>query len=36
MQSLQNQFEKAVAVDGVHTIAPYMTIITCIHWLCHL
>jgi len=36
MQSLQNQFVKAVAVDSVHTIAPYVTIIRCIHWLRHL
>jgi len=33
MQSLQNQTVKAVAADGVHTIAPYVKIITCIHSL---
>jgi len=31
MQSLQNQFVKAVDADGVRNIAPYMKIITCIH-----
>jgi len=31
MQSLQNQFVKAVASDGAYTIAPYVKIITCIH-----
>ena len=36
MQSLQNQFVKAVASDGVHTIASCVKIITCIHSLHHL
>jgi len=35
MQSLQNQFVKAVAVHGVHIIAPYVKFITCIHSLCN-
>jgi len=33
---LQNQFVKAVAADGVHIIAPYVKIITCIYSLRHL
>jgi len=36
MQSLQNQFVKAVDADGVHTIVPYIKITTCIHSLRHL
>jgi len=36
MQSLQNQFVKAVDADGVHTIAPDVMIMTCIHSLRHL
>jgi len=36
IQSLQNQFVKAVAADGVHIIAPYVKIITCIYSLRHL
>jgi len=35
MQSLSNQFVKAVDADGVHTIAPYIKIIACIHSLRH-
>jgi len=31
MQSLQNQFVKALAVHGVHIIASYVKFITCIH-----
>jgi len=36
MQSLQNQFVKAVDADGAHTIAPYVKITTCINSLRHL
>jgi len=40
MQSLQNQFVKAVSSYGVHIIAPYVKIIACIiqyiHSLLHL
>jgi len=35
IQSLQSQFVKTVAADGVHIIAPYVKIITCIYSLCH-
>jgi len=35
-QSLKKQFLKAVVVDVVHIIAPYVKIATCIHSLCHL
>jgi len=33
MQSLLNQYVKAVAVHGVHIIAPYVKFTTCIHSL---
>jgi len=36
METLQKQFIKAVAVDGVHIIAPYARIMTCIYSLRHL
>jgi len=36
MQSLQNQFLKAVASDVVHIIAPYAKIMACINNLHHL
>jgi len=36
IQSLQNQFVKAVAADGVHIIAPYVKIRPCIYSLRHL
>jgi len=36
VQSLQNQFVKAVASAGVHVIASYRKIMACINRLCHL
>jgi len=36
IQSLQNQFVKAVASDGIYIITPDAKIMACINSFCHL